>query len=78
MTFKNAHLVHEVAKKVPLESLLIETDAPFLAPVPYRGKTNYPAYTRYVAEAIAELRGITWEEVAMQTTHNYFKLMQGA
>ncbi len=74
VTFKNAHLLHEVAKKIPLESLLLETDSPFLAPVPYRGKTNYPAYTRYVAEAIAELRGITWEEVAQQTTHNYFRL----
>ncbi len=74
VTFKNAHLLHEVAKKIPLESLLLETDSPFLAPVPYRGKTNYPAYTRYVAEAIAELRGITWEEVAQQTTRNYFRL----
>ena len=74
VTFKNAHLLHEVAKKIPLESMLIETDSPFLAPVPYRGKTNYPAYTRYVAEAIAKLRGITWEEVAQQTTDNYFRL----
>lgn len=74
VTFKNAHQLHEVAQKIPLESMLIETDSPFLAPVPYRGKTNYPAYTRYVAEKIAELRGISWEEVAEQTTQNYFQL----
>ena len=78
VTFKNAHKLHEVAQKIPLESMLIETDAPFLAPVPYRGKTNYPGYTRYVAEKIAELRGISWEEVAIQTTKNYFRVTKQA
>ena len=59
VTFKNAQQVHEVAQKIPLDALLVETDAPFLAPVPFRGKTNYPAYTRYVVEKIAALRGIS-------------------
>ena len=71
VTFKNALQVQEVAQKLPLTSILIETDAPYLAPMPYRGKTNYPAYTRYVAEKIAALRNISWEEVAEQTSKNY-------
>ena len=78
VTFKNALQVQEVAKRVPLNRLLIETDAPYLAPVPYRGQENQPAYVRYVAEYIAELRGISFEEVAENTTENYFTLFKGA
>lgn len=74
VTFKNATVLHEVAQKVPLNRLLLETDCPYLAPVPYRGKPNQPAYVRYVAEKIAELKNITLEEVAVQTTQNFFEL----
>jgi len=70
VTFKNAHQVHELAHYVPLDRLLIETDAPYLAPMPYRGKPNQPAYVKYVAERIAQLRNISFEEVAQQTFVN--------
>lgn len=71
VTFKNAQALQEVAQKVPLERLLIETDSPYLAPVPYRGKPNEPAYLPFVAQKIAELRGISVEQVAEQTTKNF-------
>lgn len=74
MTFKNAKQPKEVAKHVPLERLLVETDAPFLTPHPYRGKRNEPAHVTLVAQQIAELRGITYEEVAQQTTENAERL----
>ncbi len=74
VTFKNAKEVQEVAKQVPLERILVETDSPYLTPVPYRGKPNQPGYTRYVAEFIAELKGISFEQVAEQTTANFFNL----
>ena len=74
VTFKNAHTIKEVACGVPLDRLLIETDAPYLAPVPFRGKINQPAYVRYVAEEIARLRGLSLEEVAKATTENFFRL----
>ena len=74
ITFKNAVQVKEVARAVPLYRILIETDAPYLAPVPYRGKTNQPAYVKHVAEEIARLKGVSLEEVARQTTENFFKL----
>ena len=70
VTFKNAIKMKEVAKKVPLDKLLIETDAPYLTPVPYRGKTNQPAYVKYVAEEIANLRNTSFEEIDEQTTKN--------
>ena len=73
VTFKNAGNLKDVAKALPLETLLVETDSPYLAPVPYRGKENQPAYVRYVAEHIAELRGISLEEVAEATTGNFNK-----
>lgn len=76
VTFKNAKLPKEVAKEVPIDRLLIETDAPYLAPHPNRGKRNEPAYVKLVAEKIAELRGISFEEVCKQTTENAFKFFK--
>jgi len=76
VTFKNAKEVQRVAKQVPLERMLVETDSPYLTPVPYRGKPNQPGFTRYVAEFIAELKGISFEQVAEQTTANFFKLFK--
>ncbi|KXU37269.1 hydrolase TatD [Ventosimonas gracilis] len=78
VTFRNAGALREVAQKVPLERLLIETDAPYLAPVPYRGKPNLPQYVREVAEFIAELRGIGWQELASQTTANFQQLFKSS
>ncbi len=74
VTFKNAAQVKDVARRVPLDRLLVETDAPYLAPAPYRGKLNQPGYVRYVAEEIARLREIPFEEVAKATTENCFRL----
>jgi len=74
VTFSNAKVIQDVAKKIPLDRMLIETDSPYLAPVPFRGKTNQPAYVRYVAEYIAQLRNIHLVELAEQTTHNFFTL----
>jgi TatD DNase family protein len=74
VTFKSARDLKEVARKVPLDRMLIETDSPYLAPTPYRGKMNQPGYVKYVAEHIAELRGINVEEVARATTANFFRL----
>lgn len=70
VTFKNATLLKEVSKQIPLEAMLIETDGPFLAPTPYRGKRNEPAYVLYTAQAIADLRNITLNEVADTTSQN--------
>ncbi len=74
LTFKNAHAIQASAKIVPSDRLLIETDCPFLAPVPMRGKRNEPAYVRYVAEYLAQLRGISLEMLAQQTTENACRL----
>lgn len=74
VTFKNAKKPKKVAMEVPLDRLLIETDCPYLAPHPYRGKRNEPAYVKLVAEQIAELKGISYEEVAEKTTENAKKL----
>ena len=74
VTFKNALIIKDVARRVPLDRLLIETDAPYLAPMPFRGKLNQPGYVKYVAEEIARLRGIAVEEVATATTDNFFRL----
>lgn len=78
ITFKNATNLKQVAQHIPLECMLVETDSPYLAPVPFRGKTNQPAYVKYVAEEIARLRGITLEEMAQATTHNFFQLFKQA
>ena len=76
VTFANADSLREVAKKLPLNRMLVETDAPYLTPAPHRGKSNQPAYVRYVAEAIAELRGIELDQVAAATTSNFKQLFQ--
>jgi TatD DNase family protein len=76
VTFKNAVKPKEVAKEVPLERLLIETDCPYLAPHPYRGKRNEPSYVKLVAEQIAELKGVSFEEVAKATTENANRLFR--
>lgn len=78
VTFKNAAALREVAKQVPLDRMLIETDSPFLAPVPYRGKTNEPGLVKYVAEEIARLRQVSLDEVAAATSANYFRLFRVA
>lgn len=70
VTFKKAIKLKEVAKEVPLKKILLETDAPYLTPVPYRGKTNQPAYVKYVAEEIAKLRGMSFDEINEITTEN--------
>ena len=76
VTFKNAGALKDVARRVPLERLLVETDSPYLAPVPHRGKTNRPAWVRYVAEHIADLRGLPLERVAEATSENFFRLFR--
>lgn len=74
VSFKNAHELHEVARYVPVERLLIETDSPYLAPVPFRGKTNQPAYVAHVAAHIARLRGTTPEAIGQHTSANFDRL----
>ena len=76
LTFKNAKDIQEIAKKLPLDRILIETDAPYLTPVPYRGKPNYPEYVKYVAEFLAELRNGSFEKVAKQTYDNTCEVFQ--
>ncbi|EIJ41268.1 hydrolase, TatD family [Beggiatoa alba B18LD] len=76
VTFKTATDLKAVARQLPLDYMLIETDAPYLAPVPYRGKLNQPAYVKYVAEHIAELKGEPFAKVAQATTDNFFRLFQ--
>ena len=78
VTFKNAQPIKEVAMKTPLDRILVETDCPYLAPVPFRGKTNEPAYVKYTAEHVAELRGVSLEELAEATTENFFTLFSSA
>lgn len=70
LTFKNAARLPEIVQKFPLEHLLVETDAPYMAPVPMRGRQNEPAYVRYVAEKVAEIKGISVDMVAKQTSRN--------
>ena len=78
VTFKNAAELREVAKQIPLDRLLVETDSPYLAPVPHRGKSNEPQYVRDVAEFVAELRGLSYEELAAITTENFYRLFPKA
>lgn len=74
VTFKNAKQIKEVASFVPLERILVETDAPYLAPVPHRGKLNHPALVRHVAEEVAKLKGLSLDVLANATTNNFFRL----
>jgi TatD DNase family protein len=76
VTFKNAVDLQNIVKFVPLEFLLVETDSPYLAPVPHRGEVNQPAYTKNVVEFIANLKGVSWQNVAAQTTENFFTLFK--
>jgi TatD DNase family protein len=78
VTFKNAVALKHVAQSIGLERMLIETDSPYLAPVPYRGKTNQPAYVKHVAEEIARLRNIDVAEVGAATSANFFRLFKAA
>ncbi len=76
VTFKNAKEVHELVEKIDLKHIIIETDSPYLAPHPYRGKRNEPSYLTYVAQKIAEIKGISFEEVAEVTSKNAIKLFR--
>lgn len=76
VTFKNAQALREVAKRVPLDRLLIETDSPYLAPVPFRGKTNEPGLVRYVAEEIARQRDVPLDRIGAATSENFFRLFR--
>lgn len=78
LTFRNAEAIRDVARRTPLDRILIETDAPYLAPVPHRGKTNQPAYVLHVAEEIARLKALPLEEIAKQTTDNFLRLCPAA
>ncbi|MCP8898061.1 TatD family hydrolase [Gilvimarinus xylanilyticus] len=78
VTFKNAKELQEVARKMPLDRLLVETDSPYLAPVPYRGKPNEPKNVREVAEFVADIKGISYDELAAITTENFYKLFSHA
>jgi TatD DNase family protein len=77
VTFRNADALREVACKVPEDRLLVETDSPYLAPIPYRGKPNLPQYVREVAEFLAELRGVDYERFSQQTGENFLRLFSG-
>lgn len=78
VTFKNAIQIKEVAQKMPLSQMLVETDSPYLAPVPFRGKLNHPALVKHVAEHIADLRGESFATIAEATTANFFRLFKAA
>ncbi|AWB65974.1 metal-dependent hydrolase [Saccharobesus litoralis] len=74
VTFKNAKELQDTVRQIPLERLLVETDSPWLAPIPYRGKQNQPAYVKNVAQFVADLKGVSLEELAQVTTQNYYDL----
>jgi len=76
ITFKNAEKFREIIQRLPLESLLVETDAPFLAPVPFRGKRNEPSYVRYTAQKVAEIKKVSFEKVAELTTENALRVFK--
>lgn len=78
VTFKNAEELREVARKMPLDRLLVETDSPYLAPIPYRGKPNEPAFVREVAEFVADLKGISYEKLCQITGDNFHRLFHKA
>jgi TatD DNase family protein len=76
VSFKSAQELRAVAQQVPLDRMLIETDSPYLAPVPFRGKVNQPAYVKHVAEALAQVKGVTVDEIAAASTRNFFELFR--
>jgi len=78
VTFKNTAELQEIVKFLPLEFLLVETDSPYLAPMPHRGKINQPAFTKHVVDFIAELKGLSSEKIAEQTTENFFRIFKKA
>jgi len=78
VTFKKAEQVQMVAREIPLDRMLIETDAPYLAPVPMRGKSNVPAYLQYTAKYLAQLRNVPYEELARITTENFYRFIGGS
>jgi TatD DNase family protein len=78
LTFKNAKEIQSVAKSIPMDRILVETDAPYLAPMPHRGKRNEPAFTRHTCEFLANLKGVSLQEAAQQTTENFFNLFRKA
>ena len=73
LTFKSATQLHEVAKRVPMDRILIETDSPYLAPVPFRGRQNHPALVKHVAQALSTLRNVSYETIAEETTRNFYR-----
>lgn len=78
LTFKNAPIIQEVARTAPADRILVETDAPYLAPSPHRGKSNEPSFVRHTAEKLAELRGVSLDEIGRVTTENFFRLFAKA
>ena len=78
VTFKNAKEIQKIFSEIPLDRILIETDAPYLAPVPHRGKTNEPAFLKHTAKFLANLRQMTYDEIAKATTENFFRLFDKA
>ncbi|MBX2847159.1 MAG: TatD family hydrolase [Acidiferrobacterales bacterium] len=78
VTFKSATQVQDVARKCPIDRILVETDAPYLAPVPLRGKLNEPAYVKHTAQFVADLKGVSFERLSVQTTENFFALFNSA
>ena len=78
VTFKSAEALREVALKAPADRILVETDSPYLAPVPFRGKTNEPSFVRHTAQKLAEIRQVPYEDIAYQTTENFFNLFSNA
>ena len=74
LTFKNSQALRDLAAELPADRIMVETDAPYLAPGPYRGKRNEPAYVVETAKVLAEVRGVSLEEIARQTTENFFQL----
>ena len=78
LTFKNAEIIREVAAFTPADRILVETDAPYLAPVPHRGQSNEPSYVRHTAEKLAEVRGVPFDTLAAETTANFFRLFSRA
>jgi TatD DNase family protein len=78
LTFKNAPIIQEVARTAPADRILVDTDAPYLAPSPHRGKSNEPSFVRHTAEKLAELRGVSLDEIGRVTTENFFRLFAKA